>query len=181
MSHQDKDRRLVRYNAEQLKLALHWLLGPVTGSSIEFREDCTWLPLQLAATALLWAWSDELTLGERFLAARRIAEHLYQPQQEFAGAPGVFEAARALDGRGWSGCSRRAFRQRMQAALAAQWRLHGWIVFGVDGSRVDLPRTSRMKPPTAPVAKRAGKKKRIGGRSPATPPTRRRPARRSCG
>jgi Transposase DDE domain len=164
MSHQDKDRRVIRYNAEQLQLALQWLLGPVFWSSIQFREDCTWLPLQLAATALVWAWSDELTLGERFLAARRIAEHLYQPQQEFATTSQAF--LKLL--RRWTarlvGLVQACFRQRMQAALAAQWRLHGWIVFGVDGSRVDLPRTKSHEAAYAPSTQRAGKRKRYSRR-----------------
>lgn len=34
-----------------------------------------------------------------------------------------------------------AWRQRMREALAAQWTVHGWAVFGVDGSRLELPRT----------------------------------------
>jgi hypothetical protein len=74
-----------RYNSQYLQQALWWLLGSVNFGSLRFRDDCTWLPLQLAATALLWAWSDEATLGERFVGAHRLAEHLYQPQQKFAG------------------------------------------------------------------------------------------------
>jgi len=159
MSHQDKDCRRFRYNAEQLRLALHWLLGQAAWKTVRFREDCTWLPLQLAATALLWAWSDELTLGDRFLAARRIAEHLYQPQQEFAATSQAF--LKLL--RRWTAALvavlQACFRQRMQTALAAQWRLHGWVVFGVDGSRVELPRTKSHEAAYAPSTRRPGKKK----------------------
>ena len=143
---------------------LHWLLGQVVWGSIQFRGDCTWLPLQLAATALVWAWSDELTLGDRFITARRIAEHLYQPQREFATTPQAF--LKLL--RRWTarliGLLQACFRRRMQAALAAHWRLHGWIVFGVDGSRVDLPRTKSHEAAYAPSTKRAGKKKRYSRR-----------------
>lgn len=160
MSHQDKDCRQVRYNAEQLGQALQWLLSQVAWNSIQFREDCTWLPLQLAATALVWAWSDELTLGERFFTARRIAEYLYQPQREFATTPQAF--LKLL--RRWTArlvvLVQACFRERMQAVLAEQWRLHGWIVFGVDGSRVDLPRTKSHEAAYAPSSRRVGKKKR---------------------
>jgi hypothetical protein len=132
----------------------------VAFSRIRFREDCTWLPLQLAATALVWAWSDELTLGERFFTARRIADHLYQPQREFATSPQAF--LKLL--RRWTApmvaLIQACLRQRMQSALAAQWRLHDWIVFGVDGSRVDIPRTKSHEAAYAPSARRAGKKKR---------------------
>jgi len=34
-----------------------------------------------------------------------------------------------------------AFRQRMAQLLAAAWTVEGWLVFAVDGSRVDVPCT----------------------------------------
>ena len=82
MSHQDQDGR-VRYNATYLKVALEWLLGRSL-AEMRFREDCTWSPLHLASASLLWAWSDEITLVERFVTARKITALLYHPQQEFA-------------------------------------------------------------------------------------------------
>lgn len=158
MSHQDKDCHRCRYNAEYLKLAIHWLLSCGDWNSIQFRADCTWLPRQLAAAALLWAWSDELTLGERFVTARRIAEHLYQPQQEFAGSVQSFLKLLVR----WTGSLvallQGAFRRRMQEALAAQWTVAGWIVFGVDGSRVDLPRTQSHEAAYSLARDRKGKK-----------------------
>jgi len=102
MSHQDKVVGKVRYNAEFLKQALHCLLGSVDWSGIQFRKDCTWLPLTLVATALMWAWSDEGTLGDRFFAARRIIEHLYRPQQELAGSVQAFMKMLLR----WTGASR---------------------------------------------------------------------------
>ena len=158
MSHQDKDRCQVRYNAEYLKQALHWLLCHVDWSSIGLREDCRWTPLHLAATALLWAWSDESTLGERFFAARRLADHLYQPQREFATS---WQAFIKLLGR-WTApllvAIQAALRRRMQDALAASWTVHDFIVFGVDGSRVDLPRTKSHEAVNAPAKDQQGKK-----------------------
>jgi len=62
MSHRDCH---VRMNWECLGQCLHWLLAGVDWSTIRFRGDCGWRPKTLAAGALLWAWSDELTLGER--------------------------------------------------------------------------------------------------------------------
>jgi hypothetical protein len=141
MSHQDKDRRLVHLNADCLKQALRWLLCQADWSSLRFREDCTWTPLQLVATAILWAWSDEPTLGERFFAARRIAEHLYQPQREFAGSSQAFLKMLVR----WTGALvavvQAVLRRRMQEALAASWMVSGFILFSVDGSRVDVPRS----------------------------------------
>lgn len=142
MSHQDKDRSVVRYNAECLKQALQWLLCHGDWRSIEFRDDCTWTPLQLAATAILWAWSDEPTLGERYFASRRIAEHLYQPQREFAGSSQAFLKMLGRWTAALVAVVQTALRRRMPEALAASWRVYGFIVFGVDGSRVEVPRTN---------------------------------------
>ena len=36
-----------------------------------------------------------------------------------------------------------AFRQRMIQTLAAVWMVEGWLIFAVDGSRVDVPRTRK--------------------------------------
>jgi hypothetical protein len=164
MSHQDKDRRQVRYNAEYLKQALHWLLGQVNWSGIGLRADCRWTPMRLAAAALLWAWSDESTLGERFFAARRLADHLYQPQREFATS---WQAFIKLLGR-WSdpliAAIQTAIRRRMQDALAASWTVHDFIVFGVDGSRIDLPRTKSHEAVNAPAKDKRGKKTKRGRR-----------------
>lgn len=141
MSHQDKDCCVVRTSADCLKQALRWLLGHVQWSGIGFRGDCTWTPLQLAATAILWAWSDEPTLGERFFTARRIADHLYQPQREFATTSQAFLKMLVRWTAALISAVQTALRNRMQEALAASWTLYGFIVFGVDGSRVEVPRT----------------------------------------
>jgi DDE family transposase len=141
MSHQDKDRCIVRTNADCLKHALRCLLRHVQWSGIQFRDDCTWTPLQLAATAILWAWSDEPTLGERFFTARRIADHLYRPQQEFATTSQAFLKMLVRWTTSLVAVLQTALRNRMQEALQASWTVYGFIVFGVDGSRVEVPRT----------------------------------------
>lgn len=139
MSHQDQDGR-ARYNAAYLKLALQWLLGQSL-VEVRFRDDCTWSPLHLAAAALLWAWSDENTLTERFFTARKIAALVYHPQQEFARS---YQCFMKLLGRWTAALLARlttALRRRMSDTLAAWWDIHGFTLFGVDGSRIELPRT----------------------------------------
>lgn len=131
MLHPDKDGCRIRYNAEYLKQALHWLLSHVDWRGIVFRDDCTWTPVQLAVTALFWAWSDELTLGERFFAARRIAEQLYRPPQALASSSQAFSKLLVR----WTSALvvvvQAALRRRMQAALSGQWLVHGFALFGV--------------------------------------------------
>jgi len=150
MSHQDKGSQQIRYNAEFLQQALGWLLKGGNWSSIRFREDCTWLPRQLVAAALVWAWSDELTLGERFFAARRIIDFLDRPQRNFAGSVQAFLKLLARWTEELAAILSAAFRERMQMALAERWRVHGFAVFGTDGSRVELPRTRSHEAAYAP-------------------------------
>jgi hypothetical protein len=139
MSHQDQDGR-VRFNAAYLKLALQWLLGQSL-AEVRFRDDCTWSPLHLASAALLWVWSDESTLKERFVTARKIAALIYRPQQEFARSYQCF--MKLLERWTEELLSRvmTALRRRMCEALAPFWEVHGFVLFGVDGSRIELPRT----------------------------------------
>jgi hypothetical protein len=67
-----------------LQQCLRWLLGGIDWSSISFRADCGWAPKTLAAGALLWAWSDEQTLTERFRTVRKIATCLFGRQRQLA-------------------------------------------------------------------------------------------------
>lgn len=170
MSHQDKDRCPVRYNAEYLQQALQWLLCHVAWSGVEFRRDCTWTPLRLAATALMWAWSDEGTLDERFFTARRIAKQMYQPQREFAGSWQAFIKMLVRWTEPLVAVLQTALRKRMEDALADAWMIHDFIVFGVDGSRLDVPRTKSHEAANGPARNKSGKKlKRNRRKKPRTP------------
>jgi hypothetical protein len=153
MSHQDLDGRKVRFNYQYLRQALEWLLPGTAFASLSFRDDCTWSARQLAAAALLWAWSDEATLIERFHTARKIVQRLFPRQQEPAGSYQAF--TKLL--RRWTAtfveCLQQVLRQRMKQSLASRWLLHGFAVFGTDGSRVELPRTRSNEEAYAPLPK----------------------------
>jgi hypothetical protein len=153
-----------RLNAECLKVALQWLFVGVGWSVIGFRGDCTWSPALLSSTALLWAWSGETTLVERFHTARRIALFLFPPLIAPAGSYQAF--TKIL--RKWTGplveLIRGALRRRMQQSLGACWEFGGFVMFGVDGSRVDLPRTVSHE--NAYAASRKAKKKSGGNQGP---------------
>lgn len=138
MSHRDSR---VRLNLVCLQQCLRWLLGGIDWSNITFRADCGWTPRTLAASALLWAWSDEQTLTERFRTVRRIAICLFGGQLQLAKTYQAF--TKIL--RRWTdelvALLRAALRQRMQETLPRYWQVGGFILFGVDGSRIELPRT----------------------------------------
>lgn len=159
MSHQDVS---VVCNAACLRRALQWLLAGVKWCSIKFRDDCTWTPQSLACAALLWAWSDELTLGERFHSIRKIIKFLLPGQDDLATS---YQAFIKLLER-WTPrlvlALQVALRERMQTALAECWRIDGWLLFGVDGSRVELPRTKSHEATYSAARKKSkvGKRRR---------------------
>ena len=142
-------------------------MAGVSVSAIVFRIECTWTPESLLFAALLWAWSDEKTLIERFTTARKIIIHRYGEQQEPAGSYQAF--VKLL--RKWTEPLRKAistaFRQRMAQALATVWMVEGWLVFAVDGSRVDVPRTRKNEErysPKSKLSRRAQKRRRAAKR-----------------
>jgi hypothetical protein len=141
MPHQDLSRRIT-LNSQHLQKALQWLLAGTHWKTIIFRHDCTWTPQLLVRAALLWAWSDEQTLEERFVTTRRLIAHLFPDHGSLAGSSQAF--MKLL--RRWTVplvcLLMAALRKRVRQALPRQWESCGFVVFGVDGSRVELPRTS---------------------------------------
>jgi hypothetical protein len=74
MSHQDQTGHTQSaLHHQDLKIVLDWLLVGADFSAAHFRDLCTWTPRSLTCAALLWAWSAEETLTDRFVAARKIA------------------------------------------------------------------------------------------------------------
>lgn len=163
MSHQDRVRKAAECShAYDLHAALNWLVRNVRLGGMALREDCTWTPRTLLFAALLWSWSDEKTLIERFRAGRKIITYLYGKQHEPAGS---YQAFIKLLGK-WTEPLIQAvvpaFRRHMIENLASVWEVVGWIVFACDGSRVDVPRTRRNEERYSPKSKlsRAAQKRR---------------------
>lgn len=160
MSHQYQDGR-VRFNAEFLQTALLWLIGKSL-EPMAFRNDCTWSPVQVASAALLWAWSDEPTLRERFVTARKITAFLHVPQCDFGESYQCF--VKLL--RRWTSLLiahlQHSLRAHLRGSLESLWEVHGFALFGVDGSRIELPRTQSHEECYSPrrrSRKRTGKRR----------------------
>ena len=80
MSHQDTDGLTVSEPHHQaLKRALEWLLHSTRLTDVVFRDECTWTSKGLIFTAILWAWSDEKTLTDRFFHCRKVIIALGDP------------------------------------------------------------------------------------------------------
>ena len=159
MSHQDPNCLTPQnFHHQDLKVVFDWLLEHADFSAIGFRSTCTWTPHSLTVTALLWTWSAEPTLTARFVAARKIALATLgldaltaATYQAFLKLLRAWTAALAV-------ALTLALRGRMQADLADRFRVDGFAVFGVDGSRLELPRTASNEDRFAPkTARRASK------------------------
>ena len=163
MAHQDQGREVSSCShAADLQRVMHWLLAGVSLAGIALRPDCPWTAQSLVFAGLLWAWSDERTLGERFTTARKIIIDRHGGQQVPAGS---YQAFIKLLGK-WTDSLRdavmTAFRQRLPQSLAKVWKISGWTVFAADGSRVDVPRTRKNEARYSPQSKlsRAAQKRR---------------------
>src|SRR4051812_7604546 len=144
---------------QDLKVVLHWLLAYTDFSDVAFRDTCTWTPRGLTAAALLWAWSGEAALTERFDSARKIAiralglgELTAQTYQAFLKMLRAWTATLAV-------ALVVALRRRMRGDLADRFLVGGYAVFGVDGSRLELPRTESNEARFAPAPRRRSKSK----------------------
>jgi hypothetical protein len=167
MSHRDLKASSFRLNSCDLRIALEWLLRGIDWSPIQLRKDCTWTAQVLATTAVLWAWSDELTLIDRFWAVRRIVLHLFAQSEEVANTYQAF--TKIL--RRWTselvGLLQGTLRERMQRELADCWLVLGFVMFGVDGSRAELPRTRSHERAYSSRRKRRSRKDRRRKKVPA--------------
>jgi Transposase DDE domain len=172
MSHQDTDGLTSSTPHHQaLKAALDWLLVAARLSDLTFRGDCSWTPKGLIFMAILWAWSDEKSLTRRFSHARkvvmaigiltRIPAATYQAFLKMVTTWTVALAITLTD----------AFRRRMQSDLGTRFKVCGFAVFGVDGSRLELPRTESNEERFSPAKTRrsARSKPKPRARSPRKP------------
>ena len=142
MSHQDKrstGKDVVNYRA--LKEAVNGILTQQVFSQIRFRGGSLWQPITLAIAAVLWAWSDESTLVDRFGAARKTVSCMSPGQPT---PPGSYQAFMKIL-RKWSDPLiqeiTNVLRNRMREDLSKVFLIAGFAVFGVDGSRFELART----------------------------------------
>ena len=131
-----------------------------------FHGNIKWVPEQLAAEALIWAWQEAKNVTDAFDQTLEVCDELGAKDT----AKTYASFMNALDS--YANTFKSRLRQRLQT-LAEEvggrfWRNNGWVLIGFDGSRTTTPRTvSNEKAFCAPnygKGKRAkyGKKKSKG-------------------
>jgi len=175
MLHRDKECRTGSDTyAQELSAAIQGLLSEVDGQKVQFRKDCGWAVVGLAAAALIWACSSKNTLTGRFQQALKVARGLGR-----FGIPAKtsYQAFMKMLVR-WTGELRAllssAFRRRMEQAFAKAFRIAGYLVLAGDGSKMQLARTRSNEARYSPAKTRGqkGKKRRKADRARRRPRSR---------
>jgi hypothetical protein len=153
MSHQDRPSPLV-INHQALKQVIDWLLTPAVFASLRARQQATWKPRLLAATALLWATSELTTLHERFAQARKIVGKVFRWQPALGGSYQGFLKMLSKWQPELLGAVVPHLREHMRAVQPEQWETAGYAAFAADGSRVALARSKSLEAAFAPSRRR---------------------------
>lgn len=138
MPHQDQGRSA---GGSSLAAALDWLISSETFGRLSFRRDCSWTPQALVQAALVWAWGEETALTDRYVTARQIIAPSSDGQREFVSYQ-AFVKLLVRHGALLLFAVMEALQKRMREALRRSYCVGGYLAFGVDGTRVDAPRTA---------------------------------------
>jgi hypothetical protein len=164
MPHQDQGRWSVRS-------ALEWIVVPGMFQRISFRRDSRWTPASLVQAALLWAWSEEAALVDRFFTAQQIIAQQSGEQHESVSYQAFLKLLRRRT-QVLLAALVAALQRRMERSLADCYRVAGYLAFGIDGTRIDVPRTAANEQAFAPRhcrTRRRGRRRRADEKKVAAP------------
>lgn len=119
--------------------AVNELLPPQSFSQFSRHGNAGWSPQKLVWVSLLMNWMAGATMSERFLAARKLVQQIHPRwtlPREYSGFVG---AQRRWWPQLWPLFCRRL---RPDKTFGDAWRVQGWLVLAVDGSRFECPRTA---------------------------------------
>lgn len=159
MSHQDV---AAQASAEPKAVWIEQFVQASILKQVRFRKTARWSPLQLVTTAVLWGLGEAATLGDRFVTASSAMGGSLTP-----GATGIsFQAFCKLLVR-WTPVLitllMHRCRQRI-GRLNAFVDQSGFVIFGIDGTRLGVPRTQSNEQAFAaglnPACRRRGRHRR---------------------
>jgi hypothetical protein len=100
-----------------------------------------WSSRMLAMAAVLIAWSGASSLLDRFTQARAALIGMYPTRRRPGASTEGFFKALDLHGADLLATLGDYWRKCVQNVAGVHWKTGGWLVFGVDGSKFDCPRT----------------------------------------
>ncbi len=156
----------VTVNHVSLRNALNRAMPGNSFGSCRVGVKASWKARMLAFTAVLWVWSDESSLGKRFVTARKLVSTMFRWQEK----PGTSYQGFIKALHKWQAelfaVILPCLRKRMQECAEDCWTVAGWTVFGVDGSRIETPRTKANEARFRPTKKRKKKYRARKGKTP---------------
>ncbi len=156
----------VAVNHALLGDALKWALPPSIFAACRFGVKVSWKARILTYAAVLWVWSDEGTLGKRFVTARKLVIKMFRWQGEAGGSyQGFIKALHKWKEKLFAVILPR-LRALMQQRGGEFWTVAGYVLFGVDGSRVQTPRTKANQARFHATKKRKKQKRARKGKAP---------------
>ena len=100
-----------------------------------------WTDRLLVVTAILMSWQMASTLKDAFEACRQVVTGMYSTRRRAGHTyQGFIKALQKRSGRVLPMVAS-GLRKAVESVAGRYWKVAGWIVMGVDGSRIDCPRT----------------------------------------
>jgi len=168
MPHQGQGRSAGR---PAVGVALQWLVKPKAFNRLSFRKECRWTPASLAQATLVWAWSEEASLVDRFCTAQEVIAQTTGEQRESVSYQAFMKLLRRHTAVLLTALVE-ALRRSMGQSLADCHRVAGHLAFAVDGTRIDVPRTTANEQAFAAGRRRCrrrGRRRRAAQKKAATP------------
>jgi hypothetical protein len=101
-----------------------------------------WTSRMLAVGAVLMAWSGAATLLDRFIQARAALVAMYPTRRRPGDTPEGFVKALEAHGQDVLATLSDYWRSCVCRVAERHWKVDGWLLFGVDGSKFDCSRTA---------------------------------------
>jgi hypothetical protein len=129
-----------RQLVEQFDLLFPPQLFKECSRELALHGNVSWTPLKVLWLSMIMYWLPGNTLGEQFSAAQKMLKAI-KPHWRLPVSDGGFVEAQA---RYWPVMSLLILARLRPSKLSAgdAWRLQGWLVLAVDGSRFECPRSA---------------------------------------
>jgi hypothetical protein len=120
--------------------AIEAIFPPQWFSQFGSHGNTEWTPQRVLWVSLVMSWQPKATLREQFAYARDVLREVF-PRWKLGTSLAGFLAARQRLLEEMRGPLLR-WLQLLVSRYFTAWRVRGWVLFGVDGSRFESPRTT---------------------------------------
>ncbi|QDT66346.1 IS4 family transposase [Calycomorphotria hydatis] len=142
MSHRDEGVDITPgSSAQQLIEALRWSFRDADFAGCRFRSRNSFSAWGLVVTSVLWVWSERRNLTERFGEANQLARWLFPDEVTRTISYQAFGKQLLRWTERLMPSLKDSLRQRMRSDLSSRFLVGDHVLFGIDGTKLGLPRT----------------------------------------